>query len=736
MPSIRIHCPRCGFSHVSDSTPLSSLNLRVECPQCGHRFPLAAGLVASRFPWTKWLKTLLGWLLLPFGYLALVAIAAFLSALCVVIAPLILIVSFVYPKLHRELGFTRLGFFLYGLWPAVNLLPLTFPLFLFYHFAWSVQPFPLLAPLSVLAGVTPNQIAMMHVAMAGLSIALLLLYLARLVPEKLAQLRELQLLVPSKARSAAIGLVELEGVLRIVPPHDGNEKSRWYLEDDSGRIPLDPAREANPLSLFFGDDLHEMKRGLSDGDYVYLLGHVHLNPQAQAGTLDAGRLVVRPVREPLLPDPLWRRLFRRQRTLHDTPDVFVLIPGGERRAQALLRRQLINKAALSLAMVAAAVWMLNAETPRLHGTANWSAAEVAAASEPLLLQMIATGSMTEQQRAAAVFFGRWTEFGRPEFGRNDPQRPEWVAPTVQLLRHPDPATRQLAFRAAGTLRSAAETVAPELLALAGAPQAVVRAAAADALGQLQAQPGKSVAALTGLLQHDPDAAVRTRACVALAAFDQGDALSSACLRERLSAARGEPRRELARALAQVTGDGTQVVPMLAVLLADPDPDVRVGAARGLGAHKAAAAVAVPELFAALRDERDESVRYPLLLACGEIGPAAAPVVPLLLAELRALHGQRHTRRDTLFSVLRHIGPGAVAALPDLIGLLEEPETPDDEVRTIIIIFDSFGPAARPALPMVQAIATSDSNAELRQIARWFLTRFSATERSAGTANAP
>lgn len=716
MPQLRLHCPKCGFNSLSATQLLAKRNRRVICPQCGERFSLHDGLVARRLPWRQRLKKLLAWLLLPLGYLALLVALAMMTILSLLLLPLSLVIIFFYPEAAKRAGdFAPGELVLFSFWAPLSLILFVFPLFFLYHLAWSFQSQLWLPPLSVLAGLNPNQLALLHIVMAVVSLLLLLLSLARMVPGKLAQLRELQLLVPSKARSATMGLVELEGVLRIVPPASLEGKPRWYLEDDSGRIPLDPQRKA----ALFNDSLYQLSEGLADGDYVYLLGHVHPNPAAPSGTLDSERLVVRPVRAALFPDPLWRQLFRRQQALRENPGVFVLVPGGEQRAQRLLRRQLVGNAALCLATIAAAVWMLNVESPRLHGYAGWTAAEVRAAREAQLLEMIAAGDVAAQQ-AAPIFFARWDDFGK-----KDPQRPEWTTPTLQLLRHPDLATRQLALRAAGTLHRAGEVILPELLGLTQAPQGATRAAAAIALGNLQVQPQATVAALIPLLQQDADPEVRTAACIALAAFDAADHLTSPCLRERLAAAGGEGKQELAQALALVTGDAERIVPVLAGLLRDADAGVHKAAAQGLGAHGAAAAAALPAVFVALQVERDEAVRYPLLLACGAIGPAAAPVVPLLLAELRALHGQHHTRRDTIFSVLRHIGPGAIAALPYLLALLEDPAIPESEVRVALIILDTFAAQGQAAVPLAQRLAASAREEETRQSAQWFLTRSAA-----------
>ena len=55
----------------------------------------------------------------------------------------------------------------------------------------------------------------------------------------------------------------------------------------------------------------------------------------------------------------------------------------------------------------------------------------------------------------------------------------------------------------------------------------------------------------------------------------------------------------AQALARISGDPEQVVPVLAGLLSDPDPQVRLAGAEGLRQQGEAAVAAVPQIVAAL-----------------------------------------------------------------------------------------------------------------------------------------
>jgi hypothetical protein len=235
-----------------------------------------------------------------------------------------------------------------------------------------------------------------------------------------------------------------------------------------------------------------------------------------------------------------------------------------------------------------------------------------------------------------------------------------------------------------------------------------------------------MAALLPLQQHDPAPEVRAAACRALAAFDQADALSADCLQEALTDVTGAERQQTVEALARVTGAPARVVPVLAGLLSDPDPLVRLAAAEGLRAHGPAGAPAVAQIVASLPAETDGAVVYRLLQAAREIGPAAAPLVPYLLAEFRTLKPP-HTRRDTILSVLRGLGPGAREALPELLALLDDPTLPEDELRETLVILAGFGSAAQAALPEARRLVDNAREERTRQVARWFLTRHGVTE---------
>ncbi len=120
----------------------------------------------------------------------------------------------------------------------------------------------------------------------------------------------------------------------------------------------------------------------------------------------------------------------------------------------------------------------------------------------------------------------------------------------------------------------------------------------------------------------------------------------------------------------------------------------------------AAAPAIPALIAALKDE-DWDVRSSAARALGNIGPAAASAVPSLIA---ALKDENRNVWDKAVDALGNIGP---AAVPALIAALKDK---DSDVRSSAArALGQIGPAAASAVPSLIA-ALKDKNSNVRYFA--------------------
>jgi len=206
------------------------------------------------------------------------------------------------------------------------------------------------------------------------------------------------------------------------------------------------------------------------------------------------------------------------------------------------------------------------------------------------------------------------------------------------------------------------------------------------------------------------------------------------LAEWQSDLRDPAARTRAAALSALAFYGAAAVPALTLALRDPDPQVRVSAARGLGQVGPDAAEAVTALGQGLRDS-EPRVRFDAAVALGRLGPAARDAVPALgralsdpAGEVRvgaalglagmgpaargvlpglvqALRDGNPVLRMSAASALGSIGPEARPAVPALLGALRDANT---SVRTSAAsALGSIGPAAREAVPELRRLAESD-----------------------------
>ena len=191
---------------------------------------------------------------------------------------------------------------------------------------------------------------------------------------RLRQVRQVENLPTSKARSVALGLVELKGVVRsrdapvvrlswdmfdyLAPKQ---EIVPFHLEDATGRVLVDPrgcrvrAGWVTDIRSVWGvreivltrrvkkvDRNDSVTRTLMPGDPVYLIGNAEINPEAPPGAVDSERIVIRPSAAPTWDGSLWRFLFGAIRPLpgKDIFNVFFLSDTDEVRARRHILRGL------------------------------------------------------------------------------------------------------------------------------------------------------------------------------------------------------------------------------------------------------------------------------------------------------------------------------------------------------------------------------------------------------------
>ena len=198
---------------------------------------------------------------------------------------------------------------------------------------------------------------------------------------------------------------------------------------------------------------------------------------------------------------------------------------------------------------------------------------------------------------------------------------------AEALKSKDPELRWRAARAIGRIGSnkSAESLRP----LIGDENALVRAHAIYALGQLRVADEATLAAIIDKL-NDPDAQVR---------------------------------RTVVSALRNIA-DRKQVLPLIVKTLEDEDPAVVMPALHML-------AEAGPDVVPALVEALDnKEARYWACLVLEELGPAAKPAVPALQ---KVLGDERPEVRLQAVIALAEIGPDAKAAMPDIVKLMADRE---------------------------------------------------------------
>lgn len=317
---------------------------------------------------------------------------------------------------------------------------------------------------------------------------------------------------------------------------------------------------------------------------------------------------------------------------------------------------------------------------------------------------------------------------------------------VETLADPDSEVRRAVQGALGRVGPAA---VPELVAGLRHAQPMVRRQAAELLAQ-RAQFGDAIDAALGPLaaslgDHHPG--VRQAAATSLGAFPN---LPQTVV-DRLEGAAADPAIEV-RLAAIVPLGGLSVEPgkariILKRLIVDPEPRVKVQAARALWRQTGETNEALPVLVGQLHDYE---VHWQAALALGDMGPAAEAAIPALLdaLEREAVHRPARTPASAAVALAR-MGPAAVPGLVRLLrhdkawvrlgaatalaghgpdarpafdGLLAMLTEPDGETRMVAAAaLAAMGPSAREALPRLAAMAETNDE-YLRASAQNAMTR--------------
>jgi HEAT repeat protein len=288
----------------------------------------------------------------------------------------------------------------------------------------------------------------------------------------------------------------------------------------------------------------------------------------------------------------------------------------------------------------------------------------------------------------------------------------------------DAQVRRSAVFALGCLAMKSDTTRKALeLALSDA-EAIVRQNAAWALGQL----GDAVLPLLQKALRDGDSFVKRDAASALIQLKDADEVHK-LLKDLLplcNDANSEVRRAALNVLVRIVDakDKEAIAPLKAAL-ADRDLENKRNAALALsniGGDESAAAL--PILLEAIRNgdkEQDKELRRQAVAAIRNIGPAAAKAINDLTAILRDDTDEEMRRNAAL--ALGGLGKSAEAAIPLLVRKIQDAK--EDHVTRFnsanALRFIGAVPTATQVVPDLLAFMTDrDQNPEIRLVASWAL----------------
>jgi len=274
------------------------------------------------------------------------------------------------------------------------------------------------------------------------------------------------------------------------------------------------------------------------------------------------------------------------------------------------------------------------------------------------------------------------------------------------LKHPDANRRQNAVHELGVAKYA--PAIPDLAPLASDPDLSVRRELELALEQME-----DIRVLPSLVQlgGDTDKDIRLRSVHALVNLylvrntGPGAALTKF----------GNFINPWAEELSDTVIDGDvavdpSVVTVLRARTSDPELKIRRSASRGLGVLTAEAAI--PELVAALREDRDDQVRIEAVRALRKIGD---PSVGSNLLPLLNLNNDK-VRNEIIGTLAKLRYQGAVAELTRLF----EQSKPTDPLRALSL--SALADIADPPSRSLFERFTADKNADLRLYADEGLAR--------------
>ena len=379
--------------------------------------------------------------------------------------------------------------------------------------------------------------------LAGISVSLLATYMDSIWRAR--QAAQVDILPTSRARSVAIGLVELAGRARHLTAdthgpilhYDSrspakNRKQPFYLEDETGQILIDPrkTRFRTPGRTSLGGRLTEtvLKNReqlpdlttphimtLESGDPIYVIGTAHVNPDAPSGAKGSDRLVIQRRKGSIFTDPLWRASQGKIKPAHRVEDILFITDSAEADARRRIMRGIWQVWAWALLWIALGLSLFNFQLPRSRpGYALWSLPEI-----------IQYAPVSDRLEAVLTFIERETT--RPARDESTLYRRIRSVPRLgpfleKINRNMLQAqfSEGINFLWRQKFNAASRNDMRLLVKAAGATHNDVRHWAVSRMGHLTSHPDLALPILIKALASDPDITVRTTAASTLAAFKE------------------------------------------------------------------------------------------------------------------------------------------------------------------------------------------------------------------------
>ena len=300
-----------------------------------------------------------------------------------------------------------------------------------------------------------------------------------------------------------------------------------------------------------------------------------------------------------------------------------------------------------------------------------------------------------------------------------------VAVGKALRADASPAVREQAAVVIGQQRVDEKTagVMPDLVeALRIEKEPAVRRELAVAVGRYGGYAKQAVGPLTPFLK-DADPAVRAAAADALGRVGGAAASAVTELLPLVKDADRGVRQAAVFALGRIDPDekGPAAEALLAVLKADPDPDMRREAVVSLGLLGERSSDVVLAVAAILADKHAD-LRATAALTLAKFGSTARAAEPALMKAVQS-DPDKAVRLNAVRTVFASYGADAVKLVPAFAERLAKDS--DFEVRVAIAEeFGGLGPAGKPALPALRA-AQRDPQIKVREAASAAVKRIEA-----------